>query len=471
MVSDSQPQLRPDAPTPRRASADARFEPKAPEKRRDGPPRQQLRSLTPAAAHRSQRPLLPKIREHPVTSGRAFKEGRGVGGVGGGSLPMVLGMGVSSGGARGRRATVPELRDLPAAHAKRNLSQRMDASYVRSAKELQVSHDDGDSDELLITKATYNLGVLTYRAAVVGEPMRSGVHRAEFTLVSGAAGVVVGVGRERLDPLTQNSILHTDHGWGLDVLNGDLVHGPGMDVQNTSWVGQNGGRRLDQDAGIYRRAVEGDRIGLELDLEQGSLAVYRNDIFLGVLVRSGLRVLNGGAREIGGGMVWVVELARKGQAVRVKLTSSSDEEEQLVGMAGKTQAAALSGGAQERGQMSRLTVRRASAPAAFEPAQLQATPQQQKAVAANDSILATKPPPTREYALRSQPLKPILKKRPPPPHPPQQHPVPPWTPPERRMVRNADLEVAKVTQPGRRRRDDYVGEIGVKAEALLRAIQ
>jgi hypothetical protein len=190
-----------------------------------------------------------------------------------------------------------------------------------------------------------------------------------------------------------------------------------------------------------------------------------------VLVRSGLRVLNGGAREIGGGMVWVVELARKGQAVRVKLTSSSDEEEQLVGMAGKTQAAALSGGAQERGQMSRLTVRRASAPAAFEPAQLQATPQQQKAVAANDSILATKPPPTREYALRSQPLKPILKKRPPPPHPPQQHPVPPWTPPERRMVRNADLEVAKVTQPGRRRRDDYVGEIGVKAEALLRAIQ
>jgi hypothetical protein len=75
---------------------------------------------------------------------------------------------------------------------------------------------------------------------------------------------------------------------------------------------------------------------------------------------------------------------------------------------------------------SRLTVRRASAPAAFE------------------RIPGTAP--VRQYDLRAKPLKPILKQ------------------PPSGTVRKFDLEVASLQQNGRKRRDEYVGEIGVKAE-------
>jgi len=345
---------------------------------------------------------------------------------------------------RRRRATAPELHDLPVAHAERAQSSTVALHHTRSAKELTVSRTD-EEDELVVEKSSFNLGVLTYRAVLCGEPMRRGVHRAEFTLISGIAGVVVGVGRERLDPLTTHSILHTDDGWGLDVLNGDLVHGPGIDVQHTSWVGQRRDRKLDQDTDIYRRACEGDRISLELDINHGSLTVYRNDIFLGVLVRKGLRVKNNGARDAGEGLMWVVELARKGQAVRVKFGPSVHSiDDSFVGA---------------RMQCSRATVRRASAPSVIE---------QQRRPDAKQTAQTKTSTMQRQYKLRSEPLKSILKNPTPPLPQKQVAPMnPPWMPGPR-MVRTADLEVASLSQRGRRRRDDYVGEIGVKAERQRR---
>ena len=41
----------------------------------------------------------------------------------------------------------------------------------------------------------------------------------------GVAGVVLGVGRRRLQPSDGGSVLHTEDGWGFDAQNGDLVHG------------------------------------------------------------------------------------------------------------------------------------------------------------------------------------------------------------------------------------------------------
>lgn len=359
-----------------------------------------------------------------------------------GTLPVL----VQGATDRRRRATAPELHGLPLARAKHNVA----LSYTRSAKELTVSRTDED-DELVVEKSYFNLGVLTYRAVLFGEPMRRGVHRAEFTLISGVAGVVVGIGRERLDPLTTHSILHTADGWGLDVLNGDLVHGPGIDVQHTAWVGQRRDRKLDQDAGIYRRACEGDRIGLELDVDHGSLTVYRNDIFLGVLVRTGLRVKNNGARDAGDGLMWAIELARKGQAVRVKLGPSIHALDD--GSIDERKPFSTNRTASNRG----TTVRRASAPSVIEQQRWQDTKQAEQP---NTSTVQ------RQYKLRSQPLKSILK-NPLRPLPQEQATIPPWIP-EPQMVRNADLEVASLSQRGRRRRDDYVGEIGITAERQRR---
>ena len=41
----------------------------------------------------------------------------------------------------------------------------------------------------------------------------------------GVEGVVLGVGRRRLQPSDVGSVLHTEDGWGFDAQNGDLVHG------------------------------------------------------------------------------------------------------------------------------------------------------------------------------------------------------------------------------------------------------
>ena len=45
----------------------------------------------------------------------------------------------------------------------------------------------------------------------------------------GVAGVVLGVGRRRLQPSDGGSVLHTEDGWGFDAQNGDLVHGTTAD--------------------------------------------------------------------------------------------------------------------------------------------------------------------------------------------------------------------------------------------------
>ena len=54
---------------------------------------------------------------------------------------------------------------------------------------------------------------------------------------------------------------------------------------------------------------QGDRIGMVLDLDQGSMTVWKNDEKLGVMVAEGLR----------GSLCWAVEIHDPGHSVRMSL--------------------------------------------------------------------------------------------------------------------------------------------------------
>lgn len=62
-----------------------------------------------------------------------------------------------------------------------------------------------------------------------------------------------------------------------------------------------------------------------MDCDIGTLTVHRNGEKLGVMVRRGLR----DARPLagGGGLCWVIELARKGQSVKATPTSKRRKQE------------------------------------------------------------------------------------------------------------------------------------------------
>jgi hypothetical protein len=186
------------------------------------------------------------------------------------------------------------------------------AGFVRAASELTIGEGGW-----LVQKVQRNFGLATFRAAMTGEAMTRGRHCADFQLLNGVAGVMVGVSREWLDPTRGESILHTDDGWGFDACNGDLIHGsagPG----DWKWEGQ-------------QACVQGDTIGLELDCDAGTLAVSRNGVRLGTITkrltvglkhpRTAGRNMAGGliATSTAGGLVWVVQLMRQGQAVRVAI--------------------------------------------------------------------------------------------------------------------------------------------------------
>ena len=82
-----------------------------------------------------------------------------------------------------------------------------------------------------------------------------------------------------------------------------------MDGHCFFWFGV--GTRFPGDSsweGMQPSTEPGDRIGLLLDLEQGSMAVYKNDERLGVMVRSGLS----------GEYSWAVSLCETGESVHLK---------------------------------------------------------------------------------------------------------------------------------------------------------
>ena len=119
--------------------------------------------------------------------------------------------------------------------------------------------------------------------------IRAGRHYAEFTMVSGSV-VFFGVIRPGWD---------VEGGQGAEVVDGHCFY----DTFD--------GRRFPGDhdwEGMQTAEDEDDRIGMLLDLDQGSMTVWKNDVLLGVMVAEGLS----------GPLCWAVSLRWEGDSARIE---------------------------------------------------------------------------------------------------------------------------------------------------------
>jgi hypothetical protein len=130
------------------------------------------------------------------------------------------------------------------------------------------------------------------QTAACGTVMRAGRHFAQFELVEGTF-MMLGVIRPSWDVVSQlhaheqarHCFYHTGSGQRF----------PGRRPAKRKWTG-------------IAHASKGDRVGLLLDLEQGSMAVYKNDERLGIMQESGLS----------GEYCWAVGIATPGYSVRIQ---------------------------------------------------------------------------------------------------------------------------------------------------------
>lgn len=146
--------------------------------------------------------------------------------------------------------------------------------------------------------------VCVRRAAIAGShPMRGGRHFAECEVVeAGGCGVFLGLAARGLD--LEATSWHQAAFWGVTSHDGALCHGGGC----ADWAGQQ----------VFGA---GDTIGLLLDCDAGTLAVYKNGARLGQAVAPGMRTTVGNTKAVarlqGQELCWAVSLHDKGDAVRV----------------------------------------------------------------------------------------------------------------------------------------------------------
>eukprot|EP01044_Picomonas_judraskeda_P000351 COSAG03_NODE_15_length_22165_cov_72.809934_20_plen_320_part_00 len=139
-----------------------------------------------------------------------------------------------------------------------------------------------------------------WRAAATGPVLRAGQHCAQFTVVDGDS-MHFGVIRPDWDVVD-----------GADSSGQDAAAVEGHCFYN-SFTGflLPGYRRWQNEAeadSVSQYANEGDCIGLVLDIDQGSMSVYKNDMRLGVMVASGLT----------GEYCWAVSLgSEQGDSARI----------------------------------------------------------------------------------------------------------------------------------------------------------
>ena len=133
-------------------------------------------------------------------------------------------------------------------------------------------------------------GVLDYTGYTAASKavLRAGLHYAEFTVMSGRL-MFFGVIRP---------------GWGVE---------GGKEAQNVdghcfyeTWSGSRC-PMFSEWEGMQHAREEGDRIGMVLDLDQGSMTVYKNDERLGVM-----------ATDLSGEYSWALSLYGQGDSVRIE---------------------------------------------------------------------------------------------------------------------------------------------------------
>ena len=135
--------------------------------------------------------------------------------------------------------------------------------------------------------ATKN-AVSTVRTAASMVVMRSGRHFVQFTVLEGTL-IMLGVIRPGWD-VEEGMRAHLVDGHCFNHT-GDGRRYPG----NHDWKGK-------------QPAEQGDRIGMLLDLDQGSMTVWKNDVKLGVMMAEGLS----------GPLCWAILLYRQGTSARIE---------------------------------------------------------------------------------------------------------------------------------------------------------
>ena len=151
--------------------------------------------------------------------------------------------------------------------------------------------------------------------------MSTGCHYAEFEIMD--TGAIIGVCDVRHDPSQFGSPADGLAGWGLFTRKGTGVHNSQKGIE---WPGRQGmtqprsadiaepGSGKEMPVRLTWAALPGERIGLKLDCDEGTLSVFRNGTAFGVLFTdAGLT-----ASEL----CWMVAV-EAGEAVRIH----SDAEE------------------------------------------------------------------------------------------------------------------------------------------------
>ena len=130
-----------------------------------------------------------------------------------------------------------------------------------------------------------------YRTAASEVEMRPGRHFAQFTVVtSNGSSMFFGVVRPGCNVEGGASAYNVDGQCFYYTYSGRRWPG------GSSWEGMQHARE------------QGDRIGMLLDLDQGSMTVWKNDVKLGVMVTEGLS----------GEFCWAVELFGGGDSARIE---------------------------------------------------------------------------------------------------------------------------------------------------------
>ena len=129
--------------------------------------------------------------------------------------------------------------------------------------------------------------------------MRRGSFFAEFTLISGldapncerASGPLIGITHVDYNPKPSSELYNSKLAWTFSPNSGRLHYGSGRSYSGhvAEWPGKPYGRDRDGNAGNTTSCEKGDKIGLLLDLDSGTLAIYRNQQRLGVIVPAGLK--------------------------------------------------------------------------------------------------------------------------------------------------------------------------------------
>jgi hypothetical protein len=124
--------------------------------------------------------------------------------------------------------------------------------------------------------------------------LHSGTHFAEFTLAKASGNLTLGVAQLKYAPnraLPPGTVRPKgEECWGLSTRSGSLT----FRGRVTKWEG-------------FRPIVQGDCVGMLVDLGKGRIAVFVNDKLLGFMVKAGLT----------GPLCWMAELSTPGDSVRI----------------------------------------------------------------------------------------------------------------------------------------------------------